>query len=55
MWAFAVRLPHSDMKLIEAVKGLVQEYWHDNSRLSSNQKHVVKLRKGSKDREAHIS
>ena len=54
MWAFIGRLPHSDMKLIEAIKGLVQEYWHDNSRPSSNQKYVVKLRKGSRDHEPHI-
>ena len=54
MWAFTGRLPHSDMNLIEVVKGLVQEYWHDNSRPSSNQKDVVKLRKGSRDREPHI-
>ena len=54
MWAFTGRLPHSDMKLIEAVKGLVQEYWHDNNITSSNQKDVVKLRKGSRDREPHI-
>ena len=54
MWAFTGRLPRFDMKLIEAVKGLVQEYWHDNSRPSSNQKDVVKLRKGSRDREPHI-
>ena len=54
MWAFNGRLPHSDMKLIEVVKGLVQEYWHDKSRPSSNQKDVVKLRKDSRDREPHI-
>ena len=38
MWAFTGRLPHFDMKLIEAVKGLVQEYWHNNSRPSSTKK-----------------
>ena len=54
MWAITGRLPHFNMKLIEAVKGLVQEYWHDNNRPSSNQKDVVKLRKGSRDREPHI-
>lgn len=54
MWAFTGRLPCSDRKLIEAVKGLVQEYWHDNSRPSSNQKDVVKLRKSSRDHEPHI-
>ena len=53
MWTFTGRLPRSDMKLIEAVKGLVQEHWHDNNRPSSNQKDVVELRKGSRDREPH--
>ena len=42
------------MKLIDAVKGMVQEFWHDNSRPSSNQKDVLKLRMGSRDREPHI-
>ena len=36
------------------VKGLVQEFWHDNSRPSSNQKDVLKLRRGSRDREPRI-
>ena len=54
MRAFTGRLPHSDMKLIAVVKGLVQEFWHDNTKPSSNQKDVVNLRKGSRDREPHI-
>ena len=54
MWAFTSRLPHFDMKLIEAVKGPIQEYWHNNSRPSSNQEDLVKSRKGSSDREPHI-
>ena len=54
MWVFTSRLPHYDMKLIEVVKGLVQENWHDSCRPSSNQKDVVKLRKGSRDHEPHI-
>ena len=36
------------------VKGLVQELWRDNSIPSSNQKDVLKLRMGSRDREPHI-
>ena len=36
VWSFVGRLPRSDMNLIDAVKGLVQEFWHDNSRPSSN-------------------
>jgi hypothetical protein len=42
------------MKLIGAVKGLVQDFWHDNTRPSSNQKDVLKLRRGSRDHEPHI-
>ena len=42
------------MKLIDAVKGLVQEFWCDNTRPSSNQKYVLKLRRGSTDHEPHI-
>ena len=41
------------MKLIDVVKGLVQEFWRDNSRPSSNQKDVLKLRMGSRDHEPH--
>ena len=54
MWAFTGRLTHSNMKLIEVVKELMQEFWHNNSRPFSNQKLVVKLRKGSRDCEPHI-
>ena len=54
VWSFVGRLPRSDMKLIDAVKGLVQEFWRDNSRPSSNQKDVLKLRMGSRDREPYI-
>ena len=48
------RLPSFDMKLIDALKGLVQEFRHDNSRPSSNQKDVLKLRRGSTDHKPHI-
>ena len=32
IWAFIGRSPCSDMKLINAVKGLVQDFWSDNIR-----------------------
>ena len=54
LWAFTCRLPHSDMNLIGAVRGLVQDSWHENTRPSSNQKDVIKLRRGSRDHEPHI-
>jgi len=53
-WAFIGRFPRRDMKLIDAVKGLVQNFWHDHTRPSSNQRDVLKLRKGSTEREPHI-
>ena len=46
-WAFSGRLPRKDMKLVEAVKGLVQTFWHDNTRPYSNMKDVLKHCRGS--------
>ena len=54
LWAFSGRLPHKDMKLVEVVKGLVQAFWHDNTRTSSNTRDVLKHCKGSRDYEPHI-
>ena len=53
-WAFIGRLPRCDMKLVDAVKGLVQSFWNDHTRPSSNRKDVLKLIRVSKDREPHI-
>jgi len=41
------------MKLIEAVKGLVQNCFDENTRPSSNQKDALKLRRGSSYCEPH--
>jgi len=54
LWAFSGRLPRKDMKLVEAVKGLVQSFWHDNTRPFSNTKDVLKHCRGSKNNEPHI-
>ena len=54
VWSFIGSFPWSDMKLIDAVKGLVQDFSCDNIRLSSNQKDVLKLRRGSRNHEPHI-
>ena len=53
-WAFVGRLPCIDMKLIDAVKELVQTFWKENTRPSSNQRDVLKFRKGSNEREPHV-
>ena len=54
LWAFSGRFPRKDMKLVEAVKGLVQTVWHDNTRPSSNTKDVLKHCRGSRNNEPHV-
>ena len=48
-WAFIGRIPCSNMKLIGVVEGLVKNFCHEHARPSSNQKDVLKLRRGSSD------
>ena len=55
LWAFSGRLPRKDMKLVEAVKGLVRTFWHDNTRPYSNTKDVlIKRCRGSMNNEPHF-
>ena len=54
LWAFSGRLSCKDMKLVEAVKGLMQAFWHDNTRSSSNTRDVLKHCKSSRSHEPHI-
>ena len=54
LWEFSGRFPHKDMKLVEAVKGLVHTFWHDNTRPSSNMKDVLKHCRGSRNNEPHV-
>ena len=44
VWSFIGRFPCSDMKLIDVVKVLVQEFWRDNTR----PKRCTKIDKGFK-------
>ena len=53
-WAFIGWFPRRDMKLVDAVKGLVQRFWHDHTGPSSNWNDVLKMRRASKDHEPHI-
>ena len=53
-WAFVDRFPRRDMKLIDAIKELLQIFLHDRTIPSSNQRDVLKLRKGSTEREPHV-
>ena len=54
LWEFSYRSPHKDMKLVEAMKGLVQTFWHDNTRPYSNMKDVLKHCRGSINTEPHV-
>ena len=54
LWEFSGRLPCKDMKLVEAVKGVVHAFWNDNTRPSSNTRDVLKHHKGSRNDELHI-
>ena len=47
LWKFSGRFPLKDMKLVEAVKGLVHTFWHDKTRPSSNTNGVLKYCRGS--------
>jgi hypothetical protein len=49
LWDFTSRIHCSDMKLIGAIKGLVQTLWHENTRPFSNRKYILKLIRGSMD------
>ena len=40
--------------LVEAVKGLVQTFWYDNTRPSSNTKDVLKHCRGYRNNEPHL-
>ena len=53
-WAFSGRFLYKDMKLVEAVKGLVHTFWHDNARPSSNKKDVLKRCRGSMNNEPPV-
>ena len=52
LWAFNGSFPCKYMKLVEAVKGLVHTFWHDNTRPSSNMKDVLKHCRGSRNNDS---
>ena len=54
LWAFSGRFPRKDMKLVEAVKGPEDTFWHDNTRPCSNTKDVLKCCRGSMNNEPHV-
>ena len=54
LWEFSGRFPRNDMNIVEAVKGLVHMFWHDNTRHSSNTKAMLNHCRGSMNNEPHV-
>ena len=54
LWEFSGRFRHKYMNLVEAEKGLVHNFWHDNTKPSSNTKDVLKNCRGSMKNEPHV-
>ena len=54
LWSFSDRFRLKDMNLVEAVKGLVHTFWHDNTRPSNNTKDVLKHIRGSMNNETRV-
>ena len=54
LWEFSGRFRQKDMKLVEAVKGLVHTFSYDNTRNYSNIKDVLKHCWGSMNNDPHV-
>ena len=41
-WSFQGRLSHKDKVIVDALRTLIENFWHDTTRASPNQKDVIK-------------
>ena len=53
LWTFHSRLPRKDKEISEALKSLIEEFWKNNTRVSSNRRDVVRRRIGSQNCDPH--
>lgn len=53
LWAFSGRLPRKDKVVVDALRWLIEFFWHDNKRVSPNQRDVVRRQIGSRSHESH--
>ena len=53
LWTFSGRLPRKDKEISEALKSLIEEFWKNNTRVSPNQRDVVRRRIGSQNHDPH--
>ena len=54
LWAFSSRLPRKDKEISEALKSLIEDFWKNNTRVSPNQRDVVRRRIGSQNCDPHV-
>jgi len=47
LWAFSGRLPRKDKVVVEALRSLIEDFWNNYTRVSLNQRDVVRRRIGS--------
>ena len=52
-WSFQGRLPCKDKVIVDALRTLIENFWHENTRASPNQKDVIKRRIWKTNREPH--
>ena len=55
LWTFSNRLPQRDKEISEALKSLIKYFWKNNTRVSPNQRDVVRRRIGSQNRDPHAN
>lgn len=51
---FSGRLPCKDKVVVDALRTLIETFWHDNTRVSPNQRDVVRRQIGSINHEPHV-
>ena len=54
LWKFSGRLPRKDKEIREALKSLIKDFWKNNTRISPNQRDVVRRRIGSQNHDTHV-
>ena len=53
LWTFSGRLLRKDKEISEALKSLIKDFWKNNTRVSPNQRDVVRRRIGSQNHDPH--
>ena len=54
LWTFSSRLPRKDKETSEALKSLIEYFWKNNTRVSPNQRDVVRRSIGSQNHDPRV-